>query len=413
MAKAGITFLIQVESALHLGQAPVGVGEYLFTCRHVPGSVLRGALAEVLIKKMGLRPESGDFQRLFDGQQAVRFEPAYPATSTDWGYPFPLTARQCKASGGFPPSDARSWERANYHGVFDILVNEVVFQEQADGLAREGRPLPFIEKPLCPRCDPWGGVEPAKGSYIWDSLSERPVAPPKVNLARHTHTAINRARGVAEDEMLYTVETIEPGALLRGCVWVEEDWVNLVRDALQGITHLGRGIRRGHGRVTVEPLEETLPGRTRARIEALTGLIRAERAFYARLTGRAVPPDDGYYFTLDLLSPAVLGNGVMATLEPGDLGLPAGTKLIRRFVAAEIVGGWWNAAGLPHPTALAAAAGSVFLYRAPLEVDLDELSAHLDTLQAKGIGRMRERGYGAVMPCAPFHLWTAEKEGER
>jgi len=407
MVRQGIPFVIEVKSALHVGRAPLGMGEYLLTQRHIPGSVLRGVLAEVLIHRYGLRPGPGsEFNRLFEGPEAVRFEPAYPATALGWGYPFPLTARRCKTHGGFPRLDTDPAERERYHGAFDILVNRIVFEEQL-----AAGPVPFIEKPLCPHC--WGGVEPAQGVYTWDADENLPGVASDVRLMRHTHTAINRARGVAEDGMLYTVETMEPGTLLRGCVWVEAGQVERVREALSEIKRLGRGVSRGRGRVTIEPLPQESDGDTLARLRALNQLIEEERAMYARLTGWTASPADGIYFTLDLLSPAIFEDGATATLEPGELGLPFEADLVRRFVAPETVGGWWRAAGLPHPTALAAKAGSVYLYRAPPDVDMEDLSRALDALRARGIGHRRERGYGAVLPCAPFHLWTAEKEAAR
>lgn len=376
----------------------MGVGEYLFTRRYVPGTALRGALAESLIKKSGMDPNSDAFRQLFEGPQALRFEPAYPATHSYRGYPFPLTARRCKAI-------------RHYYGAFDILVSQVVFEEQVVAMERDGVPLPFIERPLCPHC--WEKVEPATGSYVWDDVDGQPGEPPRTELARHTHTAINRARGVAEDGMLYTIETLEPGTRLHGCLWVEEGQADQVRIALGNVTRLGRGIHRGRGQVRITPRGRVEDVNTGARIEALTELFQTERAFYARLTGRKLPPDGGYYFTLDLLSPAVFGNGVAATLQPDPLDLGEGVEPVRRFVAPETVGGWWKAAGLPHPTALAAATGSVFLYRAPPKTDLTQLCARLGELRATGVGRLRERGYGAVMSCAPFHLWTTEKEAAR
>ncbi len=408
MVRQGIPFVIEIKSAIHVGRAPLVVGEYLFTQRHIPGSVLRGALAEMLINRYGLGPGPGsEFNRLFEGPEALRFEPAYPATTLEWGHPFPLTARWCKTHGGFPRPDTDPAEQKHYHGAFDILVSQVVFEEQL-----AAGPVPFIEKPLCPHC--WEGVEPAQGVYTWDADENHPGVASDVRLMRHTHTAINRARGVAEDRMLYTVETMEPGTLLRGCVWVEASQVERVREALSEISRLGRGVRRGRGQVVVEPLpQESDDGGILARIKALNQLIEEERVLYARLAGRAAPPADGVYFTLDLLSPAIFEDGATATLEPEELGLPFEADLVRRFVAPEAVGGWWRSVGLPHPTALAAKAGSVFLYQAPPSVDLKDLSQKLGALRARGIGHRRERGYGAVLPCAPFHLWTAEKETTR
>ena len=397
-ARVSIAFDIEIKSALHVGSAPMGVGEYLYTQQHIPGTALRGALAESLIKKSGMDPNGDTFRHLFEGPQALRFEPAYLATHTDRGYPFPLTARRCKAI-------------RHHKCAFDTLVSQVVFEEQMAALKENGIPLPFIERPLCPHC--WGKVEPATDCYVWDDVDGQPGAPPKTELVRHTHTAINRARGVAEDGMLYTIETLEPGTRLHGCLWMEEGQADQVRIALGNVTRVGRGIHRGRGQVRITPRGKVDDDNTGARIKALTELFQTERAFYAKLTGRELPPDGGYYFTLDLLSPAIFGDGVAATLQPDPLDLGEGVEPVRRFVAPETVGGWWKAAGLPHPTAMAAATGSVFLYRAPPETDLSRLSGRLNDLRATGLGCLRERGYGAVMCCAPFHLWAAEKEATR
>jgi len=404
--RMALTFNIKVKSALHLGQAPLGAGEYLFTQRYVPGSALRGALAEACIEQ-GLQPGSGsEFEDLFEGPEAVRFEPAYPTRGRHWGYPFPLTARRCKHHGGFPSEDAKPEAAARSHGVFDTLVNQVVFEAYL-----EAGVLPSLEKALCPHC--WEGVEPAAGAYTWRGGVDGRPGPAATVLERHTHTAINRERGVAEDGMLFTVETIEPGTLLHGCVWVSPQYQELVADALSRIRHLGRGAARGQGRVDIELASSTMPSDTQARIIALNQCFAEEVAYYATLTGHALPLAEHIYFTLDLLSPTVVSGGATATLTPPDLGLTATATLIRRFVAPETIGGWWSVARLPYATALAAKTGSVFLYATPADVDLAQLSAELDALRATGIGRYRERGYGAVMACAPFHLWTAEKEAAR
>lgn len=412
MARVALTFEIEVQSALHLGRAPLGVGEYLFTQKFIPGAALRGALAEAFIHKQRLAPDSARFQALFDGPDAVRFEPAYPATKTGWGYPFPLTAQQCKEHGGFPASETTQEQRQHFHGAFDTLVSQVVFGEQVTAWQTANLNLPFLDSSRCPHC--WRKTEPAKGGYGWNEWEQQPEALPPIELIRHTHTAINRARGVAEDGMLYTVETLEPGSFLRGRVWADACDLEEIRAALAHITHLGRGARRGSGRVIVDPVDTWEEEHTQARIKALTHLIQAERDVYAHLrTGQAAPPVEGYYFTLDLLSPAVFGEGGVATLDPDPLPLTTPATLVRSFTTPEVVGGWWKAAGLPYGTNLAVAAGSVFLYHVPAGTNLERLSVELDALRAGGIGYLRERGYGAVLPCAPFHLWTAEKEAER
>jgi CRISPR-associated Csx10 family RAMP protein len=405
--RIGVT--IHLKSSLHLGQAPQSAGEYLFTQRCIPGAALRGALAGTMIRN-GMDPNGEAFKALFEAPGALRFEPAYPVIGAGYSFPFPLTARTCKLKGGFPLEKSLT-EREKHHGVFDTLAAQFVFEQMLD----EGKPVPFIYRPLCPRCG--GAVEGATGCYGW-SRGGNPLPIGNMDIVRTTHTAINRARGVAEDGMLYTIEAIPAGTTFWGTLWVrcESDEIKQVKAALTRITRLGRGTSRGRGRVEVTPhfppprlasLEE--------RIRALTGCIEQEREFYHTVAGLDYEPDGAHYSTLDLLSPAILGDGVTADLRlpPKRLELPEGVKLVRRWVAPEHVGGWWTVAGLPHPTALAAAAGSVYLYRARPEVKLDTLAGRLREMQAEGIGQERERGYGAVLPCAPFHTWTEEKQREK
>jgi len=412
---------IHLKSPLHLGQAPQAAGEYLFTQRCIPGGALRGALAEVLTRDCTREkcapdecpPETRDkclFYRLMGEPGHLRFEPAYPVVGAGYSFPFPFTARTCKLKDGFPEKITPT-EREKHHGVFDTLAAQFVFEQMLD----EGRPVPFIYRSQCPRCG--GTVEEALGCYGWSDGNPLPI--PRVDLVRTTHTAINRARGVAEDDMLYTIEAIQEGATFRSTLWVactSNEEMDEVKAALSGITRLGRGTSRGRGRVEVTP--HLPPSRLLSpeeRIQALTGCIEAERQFYHTVAGLDYQPDGAHYFTLDLLSPAILGDGVTADLRlpPERLGLPEGVKLVRRWVAPEHVGGWWTVAGLPYPTALAAATGSVYLYRAGPEVDLDFIVERLREIQAEGIGRERERGYGAVLPCAPFHTWTEEREWEK
>ncbi len=405
--RIGVT--VHLKSPLHLGQAPQAAGEYLFTQHCIPGGALRGALAEAMIRN-GMDPNGEAFKTLFEGPGALRFEPAYPVVGAGYSFPFPLTARTCKLKEGFP-EEITPAEREKHHGVFDTLAAQFVFEQMLD----EGKPVPFIYRPLCPRCG--GAVEAAPGCYGWSNGNPLPVRKP--DLMRTTHTAINRARGVAEDRLLYTIEAIREGTTFRGTLWVArtpDGGLDEIKAALSEITRLGRGTSRGRGRVEVTPHlpPPRLPS-LEERIQALTGCIEQERRFYHTVAGLDYRPDDMRYFTLDLLSPAILGDGVAADLRlpPERLGLPAGVELVRRWVAPEQVGGWWAVAGLPYPTALAAATGSVYLYRAGPEVDIGLIAERLREIQAEGVGREQERGYGAVLPCAPFHTWTEEKEWER
>jgi len=410
--RIGVT--VHLKSSLHLGQSPQGAGEYLFTQRYIPGAALRGALAEVLLRDCPMvgdkqvsdkhppdTPEDHLFYQLMGKPGHLRFEPAYPVVGAGYSFPFPLTARTCKLKEGFP---AQASDADKHHGVFDTLAAQFVFEQMLD----DGKPVSFIYRPRCPRCG--GAVKEATGCYGW-SHRDNPLPIRKVGIVRTTHTAINRARGVAEDGMLYTIEAIQKGTTFRGTLWVRYESNGEVKAALTGITHLGRGASRGRGRVEVTPCPTPQLLSLEERIEALTECIREEREFHYTVAGLDYQPDGAHYFTLDLLSSTILGDGVTADLRlpPERLELPEGVKLVRRWVTPEHVGGWWTVAGFPHPTALAASAGSVYLYQAGSEVKLGTLVARLGEIQAEGIGRELERGYGAVLPCAPFHTWTEEK----
>jgi len=412
--RIGVT--VNLNSPLHLGQSPLGAGEYLFTQRYIPGAALRGALAEVLVRDCAMGrdrctlddcpPDTRKeclFYQLMGEPGRLRFEPAYPVVAEGYSFPFPLTARTCKLKEGFP---TKASEAEKHHGVFDTLVFQAVFEE----MLSTNTPLPFIYRPRCPRCG--GAVKEATGCYGW--LQDTPLPGKEVNIMRTTHTAINRTRGVAEDGLLYTIEAIQKETTFRSTLWASCEVKNgELEAALLRIAHLGRGASRGRGRVKVTPYPTPILPSLKNRIKALTACIEKERLFYYTIADRSQnnEPGEAHYFTLDLLSPAILGDGVTADLQlpPERLGLTDGVKLVRRWVAPEHVGGWWTVAGLPHPTALATAAGSVYLYRAEPKIKLNTLTERLVEIQAEGIGRERERGYGAVLPCAPFHTWTEEK----
>lgn len=114
---------------------------------YIPGSVLRGSLAHNLLSECNLSeakrraPETAAlshrencaFHRLFNANHPPRFGHAFAGLEPPVGV-LPLTARSCKRHGGFKRNDVDD-ER---HGVFDILIRQVLNEESG--------------KPLIPRC---------------------------------------------------------------------------------------------------------------------------------------------------------------------------------------------------------------------------------------------------------------------
>jgi CRISPR/Cas system CSM-associated protein Csm3 (group 7 of RAMP superfamily) len=71
------------------------------------------------------------------------------------------------------------------------------------------------------------------------------------------------------------------------------------------------------------------------------------------------------------------------------------------FTGPTIVSGWSEAWGLPKLPALAAVAGSVYVF---CTSDIEAWHEALGKIEEHGVGSRREEGFGAVRVCDPFHL---------
>ncbi len=403
---------IIAESPLLLG-GPHAQGNYLETRGYLPGAALRGALARALLEDCAAREYIRDhdhclplirdncpFHRLFCHGYPPLFDNSYPSNG-ERSFPLPLTARTCKAHPGFKDL-AKPQEP---HGVFDTLVRRLVFEEAVEAELR----LAFLYwPPRCPQCH--GGTMPLSGFY--EKGPKGAYLSPRAATDRLSRTAINRARSVAEEAMLYTIQTIEAGTRFQGSVVVDGDKQALLEESLRRVGWLGRGNSRGLGRVRIELLgqEEGDKGDLEARVTAFNRLVEEERRLYYKIDGRPQksvesPAAEGWYFVLDLLSPAILTSDGLPTLHPGPkgLGLSEGVTLTRPFARPTAATGWFSAAGLPRRTQLATAMGSVFVYQVKEERDREQVLERLALLEMEGIGQERERGYGQITVCSLFH----------
>jgi CRISPR-associated protein Csx10 len=392
---------------------------------YVPGSVLRGVVAEALLRELpeGSRrvshpdhcPDRANcpFCQLFYPETGLqpRFGNLYP-TSGDVAYPFPATARSCKHHPGFRRDDYDPDER---HGIFDILIRQYTFEK----VLERGKPLPFIYLPDCPRCR--AKAEPVSSPF-YGLLADRYQAP-EILRRRISRTAISRRRGAAEEEQLFTLNvlgermdtdfldedgmTIKQITTLRGRVWVDDDSVEAMQAALGQVERIGAVRSRGMGRVarieataittsrhsgrseestalflkqvidgafalpeqlqTREYAREPLrPDSLSRRLVAFNVRFRAEQEFYAKL-GTPLP-GDRWYFTVNLLSDTILTDDGLPTLRltPAMLNLTGGefpkVDLERTFVGRTHRSGWSGAYGLPRPVHLAVPMGGVYLY---------------------------------------------------
>ncbi|MCS6966767.1 MAG: CRISPR-associated RAMP protein Csx10 [Candidatus Kapabacteria bacterium] len=374
-------------------------GDYFGTRSYIPGAVLRGALAEWL-KAQGRESE------IVSLVGRVRFGNLFPSeVEQAWGLPFPTTALECKLEGGFrsTASDREGVSRPG-HGIRDGLLLFVAYSE----LETLGAQFPV---PLQLRCMAQRGEECCGGRM--ERVSGFYVRLPEGWRVREmergllTKVALSRYRRAAQEQMLYRVSALRPQGCFVGRIWTDDDSViDTLREAVE---HIGVGAltTRGFGAARLrEAKQVSLPSlaeRLREFNEKL-GEVWRDLADLARQVGNAVPDEpSGTYFSVDLLAPAVLNDTQgLPTLKLCLRG-PDGSWLEPIWWATQptFVGGFSTAWGLPKPTALGSAPGSVYVFRS--ELPEAQLVSWLENLEAHGVGQRTDEGLGEILVCHPFH----------
>lgn len=409
-----LNLTVQLKSPLLITAQQVG---FLWESESfIPGSVLRGAVAQIAIGA-GQDPD-----KLFDHPRAPHFGPAHPGLTAATGI-LPHTARTCKRHGGFR-RDAQDGER---HGVQDTLL------EQAFGQAQRESVCTTCSKPTLP----WGGRP-----YTLTRVGEaRWYVSPRVQMRRIGRTGVARERAAVADGLLYTLEVIgeqmerdlldQYGRSLNSetyfssFVWLDENdtapWTNW----LEAVSHIGGARTRGLGQVKITAVSDAAPsatprdlflasqtlaghgpGTTSKRHPAEMTMLERICAFNQAAYSQHADPDY-WYFTLDLQSDAMISDvrGPQYTLLPETLGLPSEVKLHWSLARHAQAGGWAMTWGLPKPVAPVLTAGSVFVYRVPRDEALTQQVLNRCTVfEQEGIGQRCEEGFGWLHICTPFHL---------
>jgi len=399
-----------------------GIGAYETTARVIPGAMLRGAVAQAALAHCTQPAHQYDhaacparitcpFWQLFNPEIEPLWGFAYPAQS-GMAWPLPLTARTCKREPGYPHRAGRG---THGHGVFDGLVGQFVYDLASDpffpqrallqpGLGQALAQLPALLSTVCPVCgEP---LKPAAGVYAWDP-AQGPFYPGHMPVRRAAHVGINRARGVAEDGLLFAQESLEPQATsmdFHARVSVREEDVNALLPYLEEREYyLGRGRSRGHGHVRLWTAAANV-GDLGTRVAAFNQAVAGAFAHLQHAEPRLSSTLPGTLFSVTLNSPMILAlrGERLGILTPEVLGIP-GAVLLRSWARPELVGGWDGAARLPRRTQLAIQTGSVFVYWVPQAPADAQLLDSLTELELVGRGAERARGYGQLTVCAPFH----------
>jgi CRISPR-associated protein Csx10 len=259
------------------------------------------------------------------------------------------------------------------------------------------------------------------GRYRRSSVSQRLL----------TRVALNRRRGVAEDQLLYSPSVLAEARQrrkingeveYRATTFVGEVYVNgaveALEKALRQVKYLGGGSSRGLGRVKVEVEQvEGGEGSVADRVEAFNKAVKERWECYKKLAPCNPQPEhnpyDGAFFTLGLMADAVLRDGWRPTivLTAEMLKETAGIAdeslvLVRSYAGYGYRGGWNAVWELPKVTEVIASMGSVYLY---WTADIDKWLPALAELEVHGLGERRAEGFGRVRVSDEFHLIRREE----
>lgn len=356
-----------------------------------PGRAVRGMLAAAALRtcrpdadhEKGVCSPSCLYWPLFNPNSDLRIGQGY-ATQNDEIQPFQATALTCAAYPGF-----RSSER---HGVQDALIRMWSYEANPHTFAPYEMKCTVCGAPL---------VTP-QGHYA--QIGARQYATVEVQAERitTTHHAINRRRGMALPEFTQSGWTLPANMYYAARIACPDPLETPFRTLLFRDLFLGGKRTRGMGAVRAELIARPDPAATlRARIAEFNKAVRAERRYYAAMSGVELEDNGTWFFTLDYPEGAVL--------DPLNLNNPLagvkalrGVRIAREWRTPTLHGGRSMAAGTRARSVQAirgALVGSV-----PPEENRAQIEGALTYLEANGIGLERERGFGNVIVCDPLHL---------
>ncbi len=190
----GIKLTVTLQSPLSLGETPLDGDER--ARQHIPGAMLRGAVGTALARQCGHGSDSDHtpdcvFGRVFLIGAPPRFGPLYPTppAAPQASHPLPHTARTCKYYPGFR-SDSKD---GDHHGVHDALFASWKMEQEP-------------ECAVCAQDDQRGALKRARGFFVETNPGQ--YIQPRLWTQRLARTAIDRRRGTAADQRLYTLEVV-------------------------------------------------------------------------------------------------------------------------------------------------------------------------------------------------------------
>ncbi|MEH2235823.1 type III-D CRISPR-associated RAMP protein Csx10 [Nostoc sp.] len=404
-----INLEIKALSALAIGRQKPG-GSVSEAESYIPGSVIRGAIAAVILKRANTSISDGDdFHELFLGENPAIFQNAYPGNLEIEGHTIiqqdvrvlPATVLSSKTKSGFKPEK---------NGVFDTLI---------DRLCAEG--YKWFYDPNCPtdgdRADNFSGFYSEFNDEYYNHLATTRLL---------TRVGINRRRATSEERVLYSLEVLnesqdnkEKPIIYVGAILVSEDLAESLQafiDNHQEDLRLGGATSRGLGRVKIKAkLPVEIKPRVTNPIKQFNEKLHQRWNEWKNIFGNPIEylPNNRTYFTLDLQADAILTQNWRRTtvISPEMLQELTGVtdsslELHAAYTSYDYLSGWNSGWGLMKDVELITNKGSVYLFSTTEE---NLWIKALENLEVKGVGDRTSEGFGHVRVCDEFHLIMREE----
>jgi len=425
MKKVGV--LIKNHSPIILGEQKWYSEKVLKTRKYIPGVYLRGAITDRLIQ---CRPNLNNYfdQLICDphrwGMEIV-FPNCYPNLNA---YTFPMllpaTAKSCRGKPGFVQDN----DCDEQHGVFDTLLNQIIFQQVLASSIQSRQPsrsLNLIQDAYrtlieqgtlyCSVCREVANSYQVEYAKPHGKFREIPV-----RTYWQTEAALSRDRkeGELSGDKSQFIESISERTWFLGFAFLPADQAlfTLYKDTLESITHLGEVGDQGVGKVEIRVKEiDDHSLSLRQRVLKFNQKYRQMQEGYAlkkmgelitiNLQSEAILKDHSGRPTTRLSSSILIEEikRVYRKISGKDLSdLEASCTEVTSFSRPVYVSGWNSMWKSDNDAIPAIARGSVFVFSfSSLSTGL---FAALEVLEKHGIGENRREGYGQVLICDPFHM---------
>lgn len=427
---------------------------------HIPGSVIRGAIASQILQlsnqqtpriaEQNLTADGGDFEALFLGDEPAIFQNAYPAVAKIANKSFlvdkqktekekydtiyrvvndeilvlPVTSVSSKTDSGFKP-------KAN--GVFDTLIDR--FCADSYNYPYDPSDPKSLEEKTDARVEPYGSGFYSKTN---DRETKYQYRSHSVSTRFLTRVGINRQRATSQDDILYSIEVLNESfvenpqeknwhpVVYRSDILVNDaDLAKSLTDFINQnfqIFRLGGATSRGLGKVEITATMDDAFTDVESRIAEFNKQFKNRWQLWSVFsTPENNLLENRTYFTLDLQADAILTDNWrrITVISPkmlcefvnldDEFAQLNDTEEKDNFLKLEVAyssynyrSGWNSAWGLMKDIELVTNRGAVYLFSIDKENE-KKWTDKLKDLELNGVGDRTSEGFGQVRVCNEFH----------